>query len=132
MPDLRSFGEVGPIAPQARTAYLLLRVGVAFAFLYPPLSAIFGDPYTWFGYFPAFLTGYVPDLVLLHAFGAVEAVIALWILSGYKIFVPSLLATLMLAGIVVFNVSQFDVVFRDLSIACMALALALINFKRTI
>lgn len=121
-----------PIAPQARTAYLLLRVGVAFAFLYPPVSALVGDPYTWFGYFPAFLTGYLPDLVMLHLFGAVEAVVGLWILSGYRIFLPSALATLMLLAIVVFNPSQFDVVFRDLSIACMALALALINFKKTV
>ncbi len=119
-----------PIAPQARTAYLLLRVGAALAFLYPPIAALTGDPYSWFGYFPVFLQGYVPDLVLLHAFGVVEVIIGLWILSGYKIFVPAMLATLMLVGIVVFNLPQFEVLFRDLSIACMTFALALINFPQ--
>jgi hypothetical protein len=119
-----------PIAPQARTAYLLLRVGAAFAFLYPPVAALLGDPYAWFGYFPPFLVGYVPDLVLLHAFGALEVVVGLWILSGYKIFVPALLATAMLVGIVVFNLSLFEIVFRDLSIAALTLALALINFPQ--
>ena len=45
------------IAHQAHTAYLLLRIGAALAFLYPPLSALFGDPYTWLGYFPPFVQG---------------------------------------------------------------------------
>jgi uncharacterized membrane protein YphA (DoxX/SURF4 family) len=115
------------IAHQARTAYLLLRVGAAFAFLYPPISALLGDPYTWFGYFPPFLTGYVSDMLLLHLFGVVEVVIGLWILSGYKIFVPSMVATGMLVAIVLFNLSQFDVLFRDLSIACLTCSLALIH-----
>lgn len=118
------------VTSAARTAYLLLRLGAGFAFLYPPLSALFGDPYTWFGYFPTFVQGYVPDMVLLHAFGVVEVVIGLWILSGYKIFVPALIMTAMLVGIVVFNLSQIDVVFRDLSIACMTFALALMNLPQ--
>lgn len=116
-----------PITHQARTAYLVLRVGAALAFLYPPFSAFFGDPYTWFGYFPSFLQGYVPDMVLLHAFGVVEIIIGLWLLSGYKIFLPALAATAMLLGIVVFNLFQFDVLFRDVSIACLTFALALMN-----
>ena len=37
----------------------ILRIGLAFAFLYPPLDAIV-DPYSWLGYFPAFMRGYVP------------------------------------------------------------------------
>ena len=115
------------ITHQARTAYLLLRIGAALAFLYPPLSAVFGDPYTWFGYFPAFVQGYLPDIVLLHAFGAVEVVIGLWILSGYKIFVPAILATAMLLAIVAFNLPQFDVLFRDVSLACLTFALALMH-----
>lgn len=118
------------ITHQARTAYFLLRIGAGVAFLYPPLSAFFGDPYTWFGYFPAFLQGYLPDLVLLHLFGAVEIVLGLWMLSGYKIFAPALLATAMLLGIVLFNLSQFDVLFRDVSIACLTMALALMHWPR--
>jgi len=106
-----------------RLTDLILRVGVAFAFLYPPIDAFF-DPYAWIGYFPPFLHGYVPDTVLLNSFGAVEIVLALWILSGRRIFVPACLMTLMLLTIVSFNLSGFQVVFRDLAIATMALALA--------
>lgn len=108
---------------------ILLRVGVAFAFLYPPWSAL-QDPNAWIGYFPLFVKGFLPDIVLLHAFGVVEVVLALWILSGWRIFYPSLVAALMLGGIVVLNVPEFQVLFRDLSIAAMALALALTRLPR--
>lgn len=110
------------------TSNLLLRVGVSLAFLYPPFDAL-ANPDSWIGYFPKFVhlaaqpLG-VSDLVLLHGFGIIEVVIALWILSGKKIFWPSLAATAMLVAIVVFNLPQFEVLFRDLSIAAASLALA--------
>lgn len=107
----------------SRTAQLILRVGLAFAFLYPPVAAYF-DPYAWIGYFPDFLRDMIGnDTLLLHAFGAIEVIVALWVLSGVRIFLPSLLAALMLLGIIVFDFSQMDVIFRDVSIMAMALAL---------
>lgn len=110
----------------ARTISLVLRIGVAFAFLFPALNAFF-DPYAWIGYFPAFLTGFLPDLVLLHTFGVIEIVLALWILSGQRIFIPSLLATALLIAIVVMNAPDFQVLFRDVPIALMSLLLAILN-----
>ena len=64
-------------------------------------------------------------MVRLHSFGALEVLIALWILSGRKIMVPSLAATAFLLAIVILDFSQFEVVFRDLSIAAATLYLAL-------
>src|SRR4051812_7099692 len=109
-------------------AELVLRIGAAFAFLYPPINAFF-DPDSWIGYFPGYVLSMwhgmgLPDLVLLHCFGIVEVVLGLWILSGKKVFYPSVLATAMLAGIVVTNLPQFQITFRDLSIACLTLGLA--------
>ncbi len=104
-------------------ADILLRVGVAFSFLYPPIDAL-ADPYSWLGYFPHFLQGILPDAVILHGFGIVEVVLALWILSGKRIFWPSVVATCMLLGIVIFNGTAFPILFRDVSIACMSAALA--------
>jgi hypothetical protein len=105
----------------------LLRIGVALAFLYPPLNAL-SNPYSWLGYFPGFVRGFVPDMVLLHGFGVVEVIIALWILSGKKIFWPSVAAALLLVLIVGFNMTGFEVVFRDLSIAAAAAALAALHY----
>ncbi len=105
----------------------LLRAGISFSFIYPPIDALF-DPNSWIGYFPKFMHGFVPDTILLHLFGIVEVIIALWILSGKKIFLPAFVATLILIVIVLANLNNFEVLFRDLSIAAMALALAIKNF----
>jgi hypothetical protein len=104
----------------------LLRAAVAFAFLYPPLNAL-TTPYNWIGYFPAFTRGFVDEMVLLHAFGALEVVLALWILSGWRIFYPSVAAALALGAIVALNLSEFPVLFRDIPIAFAAVALALLH-----
>jgi len=109
-------------------ANLALRIGVAFALLFPPLNALV-DPLAWIGYFPPFTRGIVADEVLLYAFGIVEVVIALWILSGWRIFWPSVAATAMLLGIVVFNPTNFQVLFRDLTIAASVFALALHTWR---
>jgi len=110
-------------------AYLVLRIGVAFALLYAAIDG-FVDPNAWIDYFPSFMQRVAPLVTLLHAFGLLEIVIALWVLSGKKIFIPSALAVLMLVAIVLFNVVEFQLLFRDLSIAAAALALAVISWPR--
>ncbi len=106
-----------------------LRIGVAFAFLYPPYAALV-DPTSWLGYFPHFVLATtqsmnIPDLVVLHGFGILEVVIALWILSGWRIYIPATLAVVILAAIVILDLSDFEVLFRDVSIALAAASLAL-------
>lgn len=110
-----------------RMAILTLRIGIAFAFLYPPINALV-DPQSWIGYFPPFVKGYVPDEILLHTFGVVEIGLAIWILSGWKVYLPSLVAAMMLIAIVVSNPGNFQVLFRDVSLAALALALAMISY----
>lgn len=101
----------------------ILRVGLAFSLIYPAVSAYL-TPTSWIGYFPQFARELVSnDLVLLHSFGAIEIGIALWLLSGWRIFWSSLVAAALLVLIILFNTSQMDVVFRDISLLAMALAL---------
>lgn len=118
--------------PRHRIANLLVRAGVAFAFAYPPYAAL-SDPTSWLGYFPPFMLAQaaqwgVPALALLHAFGALEVVIALWILSGWRIFIPSLVAAALLVAIIAFGYNDFEVLFRDAAIAAAALSLAVVNW----
>jgi uncharacterized membrane protein YphA (DoxX/SURF4 family) len=112
-------------------AGLLLRAALAFSFLYPPIAA-WSDPFTWLGYIPHFVTAFWPfsNLLLLHTFGIVEIILALWILSGRKIYIPCALAAFILLFIVVTNTDQFDVLFRDLSIAALAVSLAIRNWPK--
>ncbi len=110
-----------------RTAELLLRLGVAFAFLFPAVNAVI-DPYSWIGYFPSFVRTFpIEEMVMLHVFGFIETVIGLWLIWGKRLFVPAVAATVILLAIVAFNLGDFQVLFRDLSIAAMALALAILN-----
>ncbi len=108
---------------------LLLRIGVSFSFFYPPISAFY-DPYAWVGYIPSFLS-VIPleSLTLLKLFGLFEVGIAIWILFGRRIFIPSIAAALFLFLVVVFNLNQMDVLFRDVPILLMALCLMLISKK---
>ena len=110
---------------QEAWAHLVLRIGLALAFLYPPFAAL-SDPVSWASYFPGFVRALPIDITaLLHIFGVLEIAIALWLLSGWRIRVPATLAALMLLGIVASNLPDFEVLFRDLSIAAMAVALIL-------
>jgi len=116
-----------------KVADWLLRIAVAFAFLYPPLNAL-SDPASWLGYFPSFVRDAatqagIPDMVLLHGFGVVEVIIALWILSGWKVVWPATAAALMLAVIIVLDFGNFQVLFRDVSIMFAAAALAFMHSK---
>lgn len=111
--------------PKYETPELLLRLALALSFLYPAINALF-DPYSWIGYFPAFLNDLASphQLLLLHSFGFLEVVLATWVLVGKRVRIPALIMTLMLVAIVAVNSAQFVVLFRDLAIALAALALA--------
>jgi uncharacterized membrane protein YphA (DoxX/SURF4 family) len=113
----------------------LLRIALGFAFLYPAIHAFF-DPTTWLGYFPPFVTQAfdiiaVPlklsDVVLLHSFGFLEIILAVWVLFGKRVRTPALIMAVLLFAIVGFNLgpANFSVLFRDVSIAFAAIALAL-------
>ncbi len=116
-----------------RYADLLLRLSLAFAFLYPPISAWF-DPLSWVGYIPAFAYIFWPwsHFVFLHLFGVVEIILALWVLSGWKIVLPAAVMGLLILVIVVTNLSEMEVVFRDLSIAGLAFALTIRHWPQRV
>lgn len=115
-----------------RFAEWSLRVGLAFAFLYPPVSAFF-DPFAWIGFFPQFVRDvFNNDALLLHAFGIIEVALAVWVLLARNVFIPSVVMALMLAGIIVFNWGAMPVIFRDISILAMAISLACIHLPRRI
>lgn len=102
---------------------ILLRIAVAFAFLYPAIDALL-YPDNWVDFFPSVLRAQVPDMTLLITWSIFEAILALWILSGKHIFWPSIIATILLCLIVVTNLPLFDLLFRDLVIALIPATLA--------
>ena len=102
---------------------MLLRGGLAFAFLYAA-TASFLHPTTFARYFPSFVPGTWAD-DLLPVFAVYEVVLSVLLLTNRFTYVASLLATATLLAIVVANPDAFEVLFRNVAIACAALALAL-------
>lgn len=112
-------------------AGLLMRLAVAFSFLYPAVSAWF-DPYAWIGYFPALaltLAGNSTEL-LLHAWGAFETLLALWVVFAVRVYIPSTIMAIALMAVIIVNPGQFPILFRDVSIALAALSLAVVNWQK--
>ena len=104
-----------------------LRAGLALVFLYAAVSSMI-NPSAWIGYIPSFV-GNIERAYLLQAHAIFEIILGLWLLSNKKIFYASLLAGLSMVAIVVFNLAQLDVIFRDVAILFMAIALAFLSYK---
>ena len=112
------------INSREKIAWLVIRIGIAFCFLYAAIAG-FVDPQSWVGWFPKFMRELLPDNTLLGGWGIFEIILALWILSGKKIFIPSVLASLSLAGLILYNLNVMDIIFRDVTILCATIALAI-------
>lgn len=106
--------------------WFLLRFGVAFTFLYASISA-FMNPTPWLNYFPSFMRKLAGDELLLWTWGAGELLIGIWLLIGYRIFIPSILAAGLMLGIFIFDFASMKIIFRNVCILCSSLSLAIIS-----
>jgi hypothetical protein len=107
---------------------LFLRIGIAFSLIYAAVGGIL-NPDSWIGFFPPFIQGIVSDDMLLSFWGAIELIIALWLLSNRRVFYPAIISALMMLGIVVFNFGALDVIFRDIAILLAAVSLAIMTYE---
>lgn len=103
-----------------------LRFGIAFSFLYAAVSS-FLNPNAWIGFFPIFLRNLIPVNILLILFSIFEIILGIWLISNKATFYASILASFALLGIIIFNFSSFDIVFRDVTILFAAIALAFLS-----
>ena len=108
-------------------AIWLLRGGLAFSFLYVAINS-FLEPQNWIGFFPIWMLNLVGDNILLGAFSIFEIILALWLLSGKKGMYAALISAGLLLGIVAMNLGALTLIFRDISLAAAALALAYIEY----
>lgn len=100
----------------------MLRLGLAFVFLYAAVESLL-HPLEWSGFLPSFVNRLLNPNLAVRLIAVFEIVLALWLLSGkYKKYAAALSA-MTLAGIILTNLSQFIVTFRDVGLLCAALAL---------
>src|SRR3989344_2990800 len=107
-------------------AQLLLRVGLAFIFIFAAVSSYL-QPLNWIGFFPEFLRSLIPQSILLSGFSLFELAVGLWLLSGKNMFPAAFLAALSLLGVVLFNLGSLDILFRDIGLFFAALALVFLS-----
>ena len=102
-----------------------LRVGLAVVFFYAAIASLL-FPENWIGFLPAFLRASWTLLL----FSAYEIILGLWLLSNGKVFYASIISALTMFFIVVFNLVLLDLVFRDVAIFFMAVALSVLSHKK--
>jgi len=86
------------------------------------------DPVSWKAYVPEFLPGELREITFQISTRS-ELILAGWLLSGWRLVIPSLLTALFIALIVLFNLSLLDVVFRNVGLVCAALALGFLSWS---
>lgn len=113
---------------QQKTAQILLRIGIASVFLYAAVAATF-QPYNWIGYIPQAVRNIFPGQILLFIFSLYQIILGVWILLGWKAFYSAFLAAFTLLGIILANIGQLDILFRDFAIFFSSIALFLMSRK---
>ena len=109
-----------------RLAIIFLRLGAAFTFIYAGVASLI-NPDDWIGFAPVWLRSVFPGGQLLFAFSIYEIALALWLISGKRLFYSSVSAALTVFGIIILNLGILDIVFRDVAILLSAVSLALLS-----
>ncbi|OGE31085.1 hypothetical protein A2631_05425 [Candidatus Daviesbacteria bacterium RIFCSPHIGHO2_01_FULL_44_29] len=107
-------------------ALLVLRLGLAFVFLYASISS-FLFPENWIWFIPDWMQKIIPAEPMLMAHASFELALGIWLISGKKLFYAALVAALDLLAIMLPNIGIFDTVFRDVGLLASAVALALLS-----
>jgi len=113
------------------TPSLVLRIAIAFAFLYPPIAAYF-SPDNWIWFVPDFVELVMPKLFFMQLFSVLQILIAFGILFLKNPTLPAVAASIILAAIIVLTWSAFDATFRDVSIFLAAIALIMLYHRNAI
>lgn len=110
-------------------ALFLLRCAIASVFIYAAVAS-FLNPDNWVEFFPLFLQQAIPEHILITGFSVYEIIMAVWLLSGKFTFYAAVISALTISGIVIFNLSVLDVIFRDFAIMLSAVSLAVFTYKK--
>lgn len=112
--------------PQPNLPSLFLRAGLAFVFLYAGIATL-QQPLEWEGYLPHFIASMVGVTTGLRVIAIGEIGLGMWLLTGKYAKYAAILSALLFAGIILANISQLVVTFRDVGLLFAALALYFIE-----
>ena len=106
----------------------LLRAGLAIAFFYAGISS-FLAPTNWIGFVPNFIGAIISKEIFLMSFSGYQILLGIGLLFDYKTFMLSILSSVTLFLIVSGNIMSLELLFRDVAILFMALALISLSYK---
>ncbi len=106
----------------------LLRSGLAIAFFYAGISS-FLNPTNWIGFVPNFIGAIISKEIFLMIFSAYQVFLGIGLLFDYKTFTLSILSSITLFFILFVNIMNLEILFRDIAILFMALALISLSYK---
>lgn len=109
-------------ARDERLTSWLLRAGLVFVLSYAATASVI-HPETFVEYFPSFVPAAWVD-GLLPVFAMFEALLAVGLLTHRYACMASMLAGITMVAIIAVNPHAFEVLFRNVAIACGAFALA--------
>lgn len=111
--------------PDKLTSFLL-RVGVSLTFFYAATASLL-DPTSWIGFMPIWVRNILPVEPLLMAFSIFELILAFWLISGKHPKYSGLAASAVLLAITLVNITSLDIVFRDIGLLAMSLAIVALH-----
>lgn len=100
----------------------LLRAGLAFVLSYAATASLM-HPETFSRYFPSFVSASLVSR-LLPVFAVFEVLLAIGLMTYRYAYAASILTGFTMVAIIAVNPHAFDVLFRNVGIACGAFALA--------
>ena len=112
-----------------KTVSLLLRIGLFVVFVYAGISALM-NPSNWIWFVPQWIDIFISRDIFLMIHGITDLIIGLWVVSNFKPFYSGLIASLSLIGIILGNVTQLDIIFRDIGILFASLAFMVFNYRK--
>ena len=107
----------------------LLRSGLAIVFFYAGISS-FLNPTNWIGFVPNFLGAIISKEIFLMIFSIFEILLGIGLLFDYKTFTLSILSSITLFLILFGNIMNLEILFRDVAILFMALALVALSYRK--
>ena len=107
----------------------LLRVGLAITFFYAGISSFLSST-NWIGFVPNFIGLIISKEIFLMIFSIFEILLGIGLLFDYKTFALSILSSATLFLILFVNIINLEILFRDIAILFMALALISLSYKK--
>ncbi|MDO8509202.1 MAG: hypothetical protein Q7S27_05980 [Nanoarchaeota archaeon] len=108
-------------------AIFFIRIGLAFVFLYAGIGII-TNPDSWIGFVPKIVSKFMSTYVVLYSHAILDIILGVWLIYGKRVFYASILCSLNLLSIIIFNAGSMDIIFRDISILFSSLALGILSY----